>query len=154
MNDSKSLKNGFTLVELLISIAILSVLLLVSVGVFFNTRDVHILEKETQAVAKLLEEARSLTVASKNDTFYGIYIDTITNTVGITIGGDINNFYKKTTIEDRITVSEIDGTSPSTNFERLTGKATGYGNIIISLTSDPTQIRTISIYETGLIEVQ
>ncbi|MCK5095782.1 MAG: prepilin-type N-terminal cleavage/methylation domain-containing protein [Candidatus Pacebacteria bacterium] len=149
-----SYKKGFTLVELLVTITIVLVLLAISVSAFINTREVRALEKEVDTVAHLLEETRSLTLASKNDTYYGVNIDTTNNTVTIIIAGDTNNIYREVVLDNYVTISEINSASPTTNFERLTGKVSVSGDIIISLTSDPTQTKTIILHPTGLVDVQ
>lgn len=145
---------GFTLIELLIVIAILVALSTIVLTSFYNYQSRRSLELAVKEARQLLEEARSRSVASVDDSVYGVYIatDKMILFQGNTYDpNDENN--SEFLIEPRLTISEVSLT-PSTDrvvFEKGTGEASATGFIEISLVSKSEEKRQITISKQGII---
>lgn len=148
-------KNGMSLIEILLSIAIIVVILFVVINLFSNYNKKQVLDNSVEKVSSLLKEARSLTISSKDDNSYGVHFeqDVVVLFKGTTyISDDPNN--KINQIDKKAFISEINLSGGENNvvFQRLTGKTDYYGTIKISLTSDVLNFKTVSIYQTGVVE--
>ena len=148
-------KNGMSLIEILLSIAIIVVILFVVINLFSNYNKKQVLDNSVEKVSSLLKEARSLTISSKDDNSYGVHFeqDVVVLFKGTTyISDDPNN--KINQIDKKAFISEINlnGGGDNVIFQRLTGKTDYYGTIKISLTSDVLNFKTVSIYQTGVVE--
>jgi len=69
------MKKGFTTVELLISIVILAIAITIVVASFSKLNSNKALETSSASATSVLDEARSLTLTSLNDTKYGVKIE-------------------------------------------------------------------------------
>ena len=118
--DSK----GFTLIELIIVIAIIVIVAGILVSPFSAFRRNQILKAETENVLSLINKARSQTLASKNDSNYGVYF-TATSVVlfpGNTY--DPNNQNNEVVdLNEAVTIETIDllGSVDEVVFNRLIG---------------------------------
>jgi type II secretory pathway pseudopilin PulG len=145
---------GFTYLEILLVICILGIITVISITtlVSFNTNQA--LDKDTQTVVTVLEEARSKTLASTDASQYGVHIGSNDLTVfkGNTyISTDPNN--RVINLNGITTISNItfsDGGSDIV-FKRLTGETVQTGTITIATTRD-TKTRTVTIYKTGIVQ--
>jgi len=149
------IKKGFSLFEILLSMAIVAVILFVVISLFSNYNKKQVLDNSAEKVSSLLKEARSLTISSKDDSSYGVHFEqnALVLFKGITyIFSDSNN--KINQIDKKAIISEINLNGGGSNvvFQRLTGKTDQYGTIKISLISNSLNFKTISIYQTGVIE--
>ncbi|MBU3969030.1 prepilin-type N-terminal cleavage/methylation domain-containing protein [Patescibacteria group bacterium] len=149
------IKKGFSLFEILLSIAIIVVILFVVINLFSNYNKKQVLDNSVEKVSSLLKEARSLTISSKDDNSYGVHFeqDVVVLFKGTTyISDDPNN--KINQIDKKAFISEINlnGGGDNVIFQRLTGKTDYYGTVKISLTSDVLNFKTVSIYQTGVVE--
>ena len=154
-SNGMQIKKGFSLFEILLSVAIIVVILFVVINLFSNYNKKQVLDNTTEKVLSLLKEARSLTISSKNDSSYGVHFeqDTIVLFKGTAyVSGDSNN--KINQIDKKAIISEINLNGKNNNiiFQRLTGKTDFFGTIKISLVSNPLNFKTVSIYQTGIVE--
>ncbi len=151
----RSLAAGITLVELLIVIAIFLVLLVLTTRTFSSANANKALDTETQHVVAELNRARSLTLASKNKRAYGVHFATtsLTTYVGPTyeVGSSTNDVILLNG-SVQIASTSFAGGGSKVLFERLTGETANVGTIIISLVSNASSTRTVTIYGTGLVE--
>ena len=69
------MQRGITLLEILVSVAILAALSLVGVWYFSSATKSQALQKDRQGVVALLSEARSLSLSSKDASPYGGHIE-------------------------------------------------------------------------------
>ncbi len=149
-------RRGFTLVETLAVIIIMLVVTLIVVVSLSSLREQQLLSTETRAVASALLRARALTLASKEDVEYGVHFETSRVIIfkGQTYSaGDASN--ETETITNGVEISSItlSGGGSDVYFTRLTGTLNKNGTVVVSLSSDPSKTKTITLYGTGIFEV-
>src|SRR3990167_2699991 len=147
---------GFALIELLISIAIIMILATMTYGVLYTTNTRKALDTDALKVVTKLGEARSLTLAAKNDREWGIRLASrsITLFEGSAYDSESSsNIVVK--LNPLVTLSStLQGDGSDVIFERLSGDTAQYGTTTVSLIASSTVARTIIIYETGVVEMQ
>lgn len=145
---------GFTLAEIILSISIILILSVTGLYYFSKGGSAHALEKDRQGLVAILEEARSLTLAGKNASVYGVHveIDAAYLFEGTTyVNNDPDN--KVLRFHSTVTASNIALTSGSAvNFSKLTGEASTYGSITLSLVENPSITKVVTILNTGVIQ--
>ena len=149
-----SLKKGFNLVELLIIIAVLSLIAFGSVSVFINFRNQQGLDKDTETIVEILQQARSQTLTSQNDSQYGVHISAtkITLFTGSSYSSsDLSNKDYPLTLSDTVLNVSLSGGGNEVIFQRLSGETSQSGTITLA-SSATGESKTIKIYKTGLIE--
>lgn len=154
MGFSQQTSRGFTLLELLVVIGILAVLGAIVISSFYNFRSHRALELATKEARQIFEEARSRTLASVDDSRYGVFV--ATNKVVLFkgedyIASDPENFVLE--LGPRVIISNF-SFSPSTNivlFERGTGEASASGFVEISLTNNSEKSQRVTISKQGII---
>jgi prepilin-type N-terminal cleavage/methylation domain-containing protein len=152
----QSSKKGFTLIELLIGLSILSILTAIIFTTFVSFKKNQALEKDTEAIVEILQQARSQTLSSQNSSQYGIHFAApkITLFAGsVYSAGDASNQDFVLSSTDTILSINIVGGGSETIFNRLTGETNQNGTIIVS-SGDISKTKTITIYKTGLVETQ
>ena len=147
---------GFALIELLISIAIIMILATMTYGVLYTTNTRKALDTDALKVVTKLREARSLTLAAKNDREWGIHLASTSITLfeGSSYDSESSsNIVVK--LNPLVTLSStLQGDGSDVIFERLSGDTAQYGTTTVSLIASSTVARTIIIYETGVVEMQ
>lgn len=154
-STSSTTSSGFTLLEIVIVLAIAVLLTGVVLASFGAYRKSTALSKDTEAVMEILREARSKTVSSKNALSYGVRF-TSTSTIlfaGTAYAASTTNV--TTPLSQNITLTT---TLPAGVFDivfnRITGETNQNSTISIKLTSDTLSSTTIQVYKTGTIEKQ
>ena len=152
----KDLVRGFTLLELLIVVSVLLVLVSIVVSPFSSFRNRSLLNIEVENITTLINNARSKTLSSYNDSEYGVHFEA--NRVVFFKGTsfvepDVNNI--EIVFNTAIYISDISLVGGGSNlvFNRLTGKTDENGTITVALTSASTTNNVISIYATGSTEI-
>lgn len=148
---------GFTLVEILIAIFIVVVIfavVFVSVSKLSSTQKLKHIGEEAISIFR---EARSKTIASENDFAYGVHIEEnilVMFRAPTYVENDANN--KIYNLPSGFIVSSIllDEGATEVIFEKLTGSANTFGNIIIGKQGDTSYQSSIKIYETGIVEIE
>lgn len=149
----KNSVTGFTLAELLISIAILVLLVGLSVKSFANFSHVKGLNVSATVLAEALRDARSRTLASVDASQYGVKIDADRFTL---FKGSV---FSSSTPENQTVVfvgSVMASTSINTVlFSRVTGSSSASGTIDLYLPQAfGGEIKEITVQTTGLVNVQ
>lgn len=150
------LSYGFSLVEILISIAIIGIISVIGTQSFQSVNSSEALNKDSLQVISVLRQARALTLDSKDANQYGVHIQ---NSQVIMFEGAtyVNNATGNitTSLNNRITISQISLTGGGVDivFDPLTGKTGEDGTITLSLISDPATQKIITIYKTGLAQI-
>ena len=155
--NSKRLNSqiGLTIIEIVIGISMIVVLATLSFQVFNVFIKRQALDKNAQQIASQIKEARSSTLASRDDSAYGVHI-TATRTVmfkGVTFAeSDPYNSEFGLNRRVQITTISLNGGGVDILFDRLKGTTNQYGSITLSLVSSTTITKVISIGETGIVE--
>ncbi len=148
---------GVSLIEILMVIAIFLVLFVLTTRSFSTTNASKALDTEAQHIVAELNRARSLTLSSKNSQQYGIHFATTSITLfqsaTYEVGSSTNDtVFLRTLIQ--VASTSFAGGGSNVVFERLTGKTTQNGTVTLSLRSDASRTKTVTIYATGLVETQ
>jgi len=146
---------GFTLLEILIAIAIVGILFVGMVGAMSQFVRGNVLERETRTVVSILDDARGRTLFSENDRQYGVHFES-GNVVlfegGVYSAVDPEN---ETTSLSGTTLSSVAliGGGDDVVFDRLTGAIAAYGTTTVQLSSDTSQTKDIVLLPSGIIEI-
>ncbi|MEK7133665.1 MAG: prepilin-type N-terminal cleavage/methylation domain-containing protein [Patescibacteria group bacterium] len=148
---------GVTLMELLMVIAILLVLFALTTRTFQGVNSGKAIDTEALRIVTELNEARSLTLSSKYAKPFGVHFDSSSVTLfeGATYSaGSATN--TTALLNSLVQVSSIDlaGGGSDVVFQRLTGKTAHSGTITLSLLSNASTSKIITIYATGLVDAQ
>ena len=140
------MRKGYTLIELLIVIAVLAIILVLSVVVFYTLTRKTDLDTSRDNIISTLNSARNKTLASEGADQYGVYFDISTSPDRYILR---NTSFEE--IHDLPSTIEISiGGGSEVVFKRLDGSTDNYGSITIKhLTTNET--RTIYIYPSGEI---
>ncbi|MFA5838809.1 MAG: hypothetical protein WC849_02630 [Candidatus Paceibacterota bacterium] len=143
-----------SLIEIILSIAIVIVILLITINLFSNYNEKQVLDNSTEKVLSLLKEARSLTLSSMADSFYGVHMEQGFVTLfkgGVYVQNNPENKVNKIDEKTKISLISLNGGGSDVVFQKLTGKTNQYGTINISL-FDLSKTKVLQINQTGLIE--
>src|SRR4030042_5171619 len=141
---------GFTLIEVLVVIAIFTAIFSISLYFFGGLSKKESLEKDIASLTALIRNARLLSVASKNASAFGIHLegDRVVLFEGTSYISDGPNekiiFFSR---EVYLHSSFINGGGADIVFARLTGATANYGNITLSLW-DNSASTTITVLKT------
>lgn len=145
---------GFTLIELLVTFSVLIIIVAITLQSFASYARTQQFKRFVDEVGYSLTAAREQTLASKDDTVYGVYIGTSTVELfsGTTpVPGAASN--EVLSFEDTLysATSSLSTGEWFIRFERLTGEASATGTIILS---SPTlgQTATVTVHQSGLVE--
>lgn len=146
---------GFTMFELVISFAILSILLAVILPPLIDFRRASLLNTDTQSLVTLTNRARVLSIASKDDSQYGVHLEAgkIVLFKGITYS--VNDPTNEThTFGSGLTLSNIaiNGGGSEVVFEKITGATTQNATTTL-LVTDTTASSTVVVGKTGIVTV-
>lgn len=152
------LKNkGISVLEILIVLSIIAVLasiLLPSLSLF---RREQTLNNTIGDIVSLLNTARNNTISSLNSNNYGVHFQSdraIYFTGSVFDSGDVTNVpfvFDSSVNIPSVNGINLNGGGSDIVFTRLTGDTTNHGTIIVTLTSDSTHQKIITISKTGSI---
>ncbi len=152
-------KKGFTAVEILITLAILGILGSIVIGGFNSLNRRQAIDKDALLVVAILNEARSLTISSKEDSKYGVHVDETESDSEIVLfkgnsysSSDPDNITSGLSTYSEISAHSLSGSGDDIIFERLTGSTANTGTITLRLRSDNSVTRTITVGATGVID--
>lgn len=156
MKKEKKLSRGFTVFEILIVLTIIATLSSIIVTSFSQFRNTKILDTGVENTVSILAKARGNTLSSKNSFQYGVHLEATQVVLfrgGTYTVGDSNN--EVSLLDSSLEISTIALTGGGSNviFDRLTGKTSQGGTIIIRVKSDVSKTKTITINGTGLVSM-
>ncbi len=146
-----------TLVEIILVVAIVGMIAALGSVSFSTVTARQALDKNTDAVVAVLDQARSYTTSAKAATVYGVRL---LSTGPVLFTGTTYNSSDTSNapfvLDPRLSISNIslNGAGQDVIFNKLTGTTTQYGSFRVTLTNTPTSYRTVTIYQTGIVEAQ
>ena len=149
-------KSGFTLVEILVVIALLVLIGGIIIGSLGQINRREALAKETANLVSLLNQARALTLASKNSSEYGLHLAVAQVTLFRGLNYDASaSTNEVTSLNPLITIASYTLTGGGSNiiFDRLTGTTAESGTITLALVADVAVTKTITVSVTGVVEI-
>ena len=153
--STKTKDRGFTVIELLVSIAVITLLAVLSFNAFTRFTKRQELNAAVTDIISVLEEARLLTLAAKKNIAYGVHFNTedVTLFSGSSyVVSASDNVVTKLTSRVHIATTSFAGGGQDVFFDRLTGKTNNSGTLIVSFKSDTSASTTVTIHATGVVE--
>lgn len=149
------MNKGFTLIEVLIVVAIAVILFSVAVTPFFGLNSRQALLKESSNVVAILEHSRSMTLSSKGGEPHGVHLESdrvVLFTGDAYVLDDPDNISIR--LNSLVSISNVSLTGGATDvvFELQTGETNVSGSVTLSLVASSTQAKTININSTGIID--
>jgi type II secretory pathway pseudopilin PulG len=146
-------KGGFTILEAIISIIIVSLISTIALWYFKSAESDEALSKDKQGLVTLLEEARSLSISSKQAGTYGVHIQSDRAVLFKGPGYATSSDNKVHEFNSKVTISNysLSGGGSNIIFSRLNGSTVYTGTITLSLKNSLSS-STIIVRDTGVIE--
>ena len=144
------MRKGLTMLEILISIAVIAVVVIIIASALAAFRRSADLASAVDGVSAQLREARRRTIESKDASRWGVHVESSRTTL-----------FKGATYLPGAADNEVSGL-PSTVtiagltdivFKRISGDTDNSGTLTITSTQDTSKTKTIIIRSSGLIEV-
>lgn len=148
---------GASLVETLIVIGVLALIAALTYETYIRVNANKALDTDAQRIIAELAEARSLTIGSKNASEWGVHI--ASSSVTLFSGTTYDEGASTNTSIDLHPAVQVDrvnilGGGTDIVFMRLTGATNATGTITLIYTASSSVSRTITIYGTGVTDVQ
>jgi prepilin-type N-terminal cleavage/methylation domain-containing protein len=146
--------SGFTFIEILVSVAIIGLLSGVVAFSLSSIKNTNPLRSAVTKARAFLEEARSLSIAGKNDMSYGVSLqsDRIVLFAGTTTSPQKTLFFN---VENAsIANVSLTGGGSVVLFTKITGATNNSGSFQMRLNQNTNSSSTISIGSTGIINSQ
>ena len=145
---------GLTLAEVIVVVAILVMVVGIMLFSLTDFRRTQLLSGTTEQLIGLLNEARSRTLAAVEGAQHGVHLSAnqLQLFQGVTYAG--GTVKQTLAIDPALTLAySLNGGVGDIIFQKLTGKTNQYGTATLSLASDSTKNRVISIESTGLVQL-
>ncbi len=155
----RNTKHGFTILEMLLVIAISASVVVIFIPTLSSFRGDHALRATTADVVSLLHEARMQTLSSVNRMQYGVYFETGR---AVLFPGSVftepNSQNKEIVFPSDVRIPPVGGISLSSGttvvFKRLSGETDSSGTITLERITNSSHTRTITILKTGIVSSQ
>lgn len=140
-------QNGFTLVELLLSVALLAIILLLGSPISYNIYLRNDLDITASNIVQANRRAQALSQAYSGDSSWGVYIQSGSITIykGTSYSARDTDFDEITEVSNALTPSGVQ----EILYSKFDGEPQTTGSII--LTSSNNETRTITIAEKGMV---
>ncbi|MEK7124350.1 MAG: type II secretion system protein [Patescibacteria group bacterium] len=157
-NDTNKKPDGFTLIETIITVAILGALALISLAAFSVMQSRSELNNNAQEFLNILKFAQNRTIASEAGSRYGVYLNTSVSphqyimfkgASYATRDAAFDQIYNLSKNAEFYSISL--GGQNEVVFEKISGYAAPSGNVSIRLKTDNAQSKTIYISAHGAI---
>lgn len=146
------MKKGFSLIEIVLVIAISAVVLGIVLLSFSEYRQKEVMKAATLGVVSILRDARTKTVVAESDSVYGVHFDV--DQAVLFVGG----VYSTTSVSNEvfslpatmgIATSSLGATEVV--FSALSGGPSVAGEISIYYLAEPSSSTTVTINSAGII---
>lgn len=148
---------GFSLVEMIVAIAIGAVLVATVVVSFSSFRNSKIVDVSADQILSVINEARVKSVSSEDYSRFGVRFEAGR---AVFFKGDVftepNSSNVQTTLSSLVEISDIslNGGGSDIVFQKLTGKTSNYGYLRVRLKSDNNKYKIISVKPAGIADIQ
>lgn len=150
-------RSGFSIVELIIVVSIIAILSVIVVGSVSRQSSFYALQKAAGDLSALLEKAHTRAQNSYNGVKHSVKIASTTATLfeGTTYATSTAT-NQVVSFDSRITLAStsINGGGDTIIFDKVTGATSNYGTIRFYITNASTSSSTVTIGETGIIQIQ
>lgn len=146
---------GFTLIEMLSTIALMIVFTVLTMNAFLRYRENSAVDKTVTRVVSMIEKARTLTLGGKDKATYSISIH-MDNAVlsSSSSARPVEVFRYDPYILAANSLHQVGSSTVETiTFNKITGNAMATGTVQFYLAKRPASYKQITIYNTGLVEV-
>jgi len=153
-NIQHSSPRGFTLLEIIIAIAIMALILATVIPSLMTFRRSSILNTETQELITLANRARLLAVSSKNDQQFGVHFESgkAVLFVGATYTAGVPT-NEEHIFDQSVTASTVlSGGGSEVLFAKVTGEASRVATTTL-LINGTTSSTTVLILKTGVVTI-
>ena len=153
----KNKKLGFSLVEMIVSIAIGAILVAAVVVSFSSFRNNKIVDISADQILSVINEARVKAVSSEDYSRFGVRLEANRT---VLFKGDVftepSSFNIETPLSPLVEISNIslNGGGADIVFQKLTGKTSNYGSLRVRLKSDNNKYKIISVKPTSIVNIQ
>ena len=148
---------GFTLLEILIVIAIFSVVAGVGISPLLSFKKTSDLNGALETGVSFLLEARAKTLSSESDSRYGVHFSSrnviLFKGAMFTEGAQGNKAAPLPSSVEIGTIS-LNGGGDTVVFNRLTGETDAYGTVVFRLKSDTTKTKILRVEKTGIVSTE
>ena len=146
------MKNGFSLIEIIVSIAVLTLVLGAGWFSFSSYAARQELQSGAARVSALIAEARGKTLAGEGGAAWGVHFDTDKAVLFRAPNYQAGSADNKTEIlPRRITASAVTFSNNEVVFVRLTG-ASNAGSVTLAVRGNPSVSRTLTVNAIGVVE--
>jgi prepilin-type N-terminal cleavage/methylation domain-containing protein len=151
-NKTRIVIRGFTLIEIVVVIALAVLLVYFTTQMFGSFRNSQVLQGETSQALSIINKAQSHTLNSKADSEYGVRVNAdqliLFSGLSFSSSSPTNEAY---VLHSTVGISSTTFSGGGTDivFDRLTGDTSNNGSFTVYLKNDPTQKNVISISKTG-----
>jgi len=148
---------GISVVEVLVTIAVLAILSTIGFVSYSSFVSKNVLDKSAKSVMAFVEETRLQSIASKNGERFGVHFeaDGLTRFPGGTfVLSDPSNVLYPLDADVSVSAINLADSSSDVVFSRINGKASTSGVIELSLVADPSQKKQLRVEPTGLVFLQ
>ncbi len=146
-------QKGFSLIEIIIAVAILAMIVVAASVSFRNSRNVNTLTTAGNNVLSVIRVAQSKTLAGENDSEWGIHIETdkITLFRGSVFAG--SPYTEATLLPTNIEIANISLAGGGTDiiFTRITGATAETGSFDIRVKDDTSIVFPVTIEASGKV---
>ncbi len=149
---------GTTLVELIIVVALISILAVFSFFTLLQRKGQNDFDNAGQSMAAMLREARSRSVSQSSSTSWGVHFENSTTTTpfyalfpGSYATATIIGYYRLPTTVGYVTSSLASGASKEITFSQITGLASQSTSIAIYSLSNSANSSTINVASSGAV---
>lgn len=149
-------EKGYSLLEIIVILAIISLVLLFTTDVFSSFNKNKTLYAESERILSIINEARSKTLSSKSGSEYGMHFEQvkIVSFKGTVFNSlDLNN--KEVLFSGGVEIYDIslDGGGVDLFFKKFTGEVGKYGTIKLRLKNDNSKTKIIKINQNGVVNI-